>query len=87
MLPGEKIDQHIFVMGEVNKPGEFIIKTRTTALAGACLGWGPSPFAADRRIQVHRKINGRDVVYKFDLHNFERATIPLAISICGREML
>ena len=74
--PGEQIDRLIFIMGEVNKPGEIVIKTRTTLLQALALGGGLSPFAADRRIQVHRKINGQDVIYKFDLRKFESGNNP-----------
>ena len=36
------------------------------ALAG-----GLSPFAASRRIQVHRKINGADTIFLFNFKTFE----------------
>ena len=68
----DQYDTTIYVMGEVNRPGEFTIKTRTTVLQALALGGGLSPFAADRRIQVHRKIKGHDVVYNFDLHKLEK---------------
>ena len=59
-------------MGEVQKPGQFVIKTRTTLLQALALGGGLSPFAAQRRIQVHRKIKGIDEVYQFDYRAFEQ---------------
>ena len=68
----EEIDPSIFVMGEVNKPGEFIIKKRTTLMQALALGGGLSAFAAQRRIQVHRKIDGRDEIHEFDYRAFEQ---------------
>lgn len=74
--PAEKIDPRIYVMGEVKKPGEFIIKVRTTVLQALALGGGLSPFAADRRIQVHRKIKGEDIVYQFNYRDFQHGGEP-----------
>lgn len=66
------IEPSIFVLGEVQKPGEIIVRKRVTLLQALALGGGLSPFAADRRIQVRRKVNGEEVVYNFDYHKFER---------------
>lgn len=68
----EPVEIAIFVMGEVQKPGQFTIKERTTLLQALALGGGLSPFAAQRRIQVHRKVNGQDEVHEFDYRAFER---------------
>jgi polysaccharide export outer membrane protein len=70
--PEERVDPTIYVMGEVQKPGQFVIKTRTTVLQALALGGGLSPFAAQRRIQVHRKVDGVDTVFDFDYRAFER---------------
>lgn len=67
----EKIDPTIFVMGEVNKPGEFAIKKRVTLLQALAMGGGLSAFAAQRRVQVHRKVNGEDTIFQFDYRAFE----------------
>ena len=67
----EKIDPTIFVMGEVNKPGEFAIKKRITLLQALAMGGGLSAFAAQRRIQVHRKVDGEDTIFQFDYRAFE----------------
>ena len=67
----EKVDPTIFVMGEVNKPGEFVIKKRVTLLQALAMGGGLSAFAAQRRIQVHRKVDGDDTIFEFDYRAFE----------------
>jgi polysaccharide export outer membrane protein len=67
----DKIDPTIFVMGEVNKPGEFVIKKRITLLQALAMGGGLSAFAAQRRIQVHRKVDGEDTIFQFDYRAFE----------------
>lgn len=67
----EKVEPSFFVMGEVNKPGEFAIKKRITLLQALAMGGGLSAFAAQRRIQVHRKVDGEDAVFQFDYRAFE----------------
>ena len=67
----EKVELSFFVMGEVNKPGEFVIKKRITLLQALAMGGGLSAFAAQRRIQVHRKVDGEDTIFQFDYRAFE----------------
>jgi len=66
----------IYVMGEVTNPGEFPVQTPTTVLQAIALGGGLSPFAAERRIQVHRKIAGRDEIHVFDFRAFKHGLNP-----------
>ena len=72
----EDEEKNIYVMGEVHRPGQFKIKTETTVLQALALGGGLSPFAEARRIQVHRKIDGRDAVFEFNYRKFERGREP-----------
>ena len=37
---------------------------------------GLGAFAEERRIQVHRKIDGRDALLKFNLRKFKRGENP-----------
>ncbi len=67
----EEIEPTIFVMGEVNKPGEFVVKKRITLLQALAMGGGLTAFAAQRRIQVHRKVDGEDTFFQFDYRSFE----------------
>lgn len=66
----------IYVMGEVASPGEFAIQKPTTVLQAIALGGGLSPFAAERRIQVHRKSAGRDEIHMFDFRAFKHGMNP-----------
>jgi polysaccharide biosynthesis/export protein len=66
----------IYVMGEVASPGEFPVRKPTTLLQAIALGGGLSPFAADRRIQVHRKLDGRDQIHLFNYRDFTRGADP-----------
>ena len=64
----------IYVMGEVKQPGQFAIRTRTTVLQALGLSGGLSPFAADQRITVHRKVKGADIVHDFNYDEFMAGT-------------
>jgi polysaccharide export outer membrane protein len=45
-------------------------------LQAIALGGGLSPFAAERRIQVHRKVGGRDQIHVFDFEAFKHGVNP-----------
>ena len=66
----------IYVMGEVTRPGEFPILKQTTVLQAIALGGGLSPFAAEARIQVHRKAGGHDQIHVFDFRAFKYGLNP-----------
>jgi polysaccharide export outer membrane protein len=61
----------IYVTGEVQKPGSYTIKRTTDVVQAIALAGGLSPFAASRRIQVHRKVAGADTIYLFNFKTFE----------------
>jgi polysaccharide export outer membrane protein len=66
----------VYVMGEVTSPGQFPVQKPTTVLQAIALGGGLSPFAAERRIQVHRKLGGRDQIHVFDFRAFQDGLNP-----------
>ena len=66
----------VYVMGEVVRPGEFPVLKPTTVLQAIALGGGLSPFAAERRIQVHRKLRGQDQIHVFDFKAFQHGLNP-----------
>jgi len=67
----ETSDRVIYVTGQVTRPGPFEIKKPTTILQAISLSGGLGPFAAERRILIHRKIKGQDIVIPFDYGKFE----------------
>ena len=56
----------IYVMGRVNRPGEFTLGRRIDVLQALSMAGGLTPFAAASDIRVIRKTNGKDVSYRFD---------------------
>jgi polysaccharide export outer membrane protein len=63
----------IYVTGEVAKPGAFVVpKKPPTVLQAIALSGGVGPFAAERRIQIHRKSHGGEMVYSFNYSLYTR---------------
>ena len=64
-------ENKVYVTGEVNKPGPYPLATGTTIMQAIALSGGLGRFAATSRIQVHRKVAGKDQVFLFDYDDFE----------------
>jgi polysaccharide biosynthesis/export protein len=75
-LEEPEIPPTVYVMGEVTSPGQFPVEKPTTVLQAIALGGGLSPFAAERRIQVHRKLGGQDQIHVFDFRAFKHGVNP-----------
>lgn len=69
--PAKDREWTVYVTGEVNKPGAFVVpKKAPTVLQAIALSGGLGPFAAERRIQVYRKRVGGEVVFPFNYRNY-----------------
>jgi polysaccharide biosynthesis/export protein len=55
----------IYVIGRVNKPGEYVTGRYVDVLQGLTMAGGLTPFAAENDIKVLRKENGKEVVLPF----------------------
>jgi len=55
----------IYVIGRVNKPGEYVAGRYVDVLQILSMAGGLTPFAAENDIKVLRKENGKDTVYRF----------------------
>jgi polysaccharide biosynthesis/export protein len=60
------VGNKIYVMGKVNKPGEYLAGRYLNVLQALSLAGGLTPFAAENDIKVLRKQGGRDVVFPFN---------------------
>ncbi len=56
----------IYVIGRVNKPGEFTSGRQVDVLQALSMAGGLTPFAAAQDILVLRKVNGKDTRFSFD---------------------
>ena len=59
------LSYRIYVLGRVNKPGEFMVGHATDVLQALSMAGGLTPFAAENDIQVIRRVNGKQQVFPF----------------------
>lgn len=69
-----KIANKIYVIGRVNKPGEFVVGRYVDVLQGLSMAGGLTPFAAENDIKVLRKEDGREVTFPFRYSEVKRGT-------------
>src|SRR5262249_47988351 len=62
----------IYVIGRVNKPGDFAVGRYLDVLQALALAGGLTPFADEHNIKVIRKHDGKDVVLFFDFSAVSR---------------
>lgn len=55
----------IYVIGRVNKPGEFLVGHYTDVLQALSLAGGLTPFASENDIRVMRRSRGEQLVFEF----------------------
>jgi polysaccharide export outer membrane protein len=72
----------IFITGEVLRPGPYPIRQATSLVQALSLAGGLGPFAAKRRIQIHRGSGADEQIYQFDYKAYEggfglESNIPL----------
>jgi len=56
----------IYVIGKVNKPGEFVTGRYVDVLQALSMAGGLTPYAAEDSIKIMRKEDGRDLVLPFE---------------------
>ena len=56
----------IFIIGRVNKPGEFVVGRFIDVIQALTLAGGLTPFADDDNIRILRKEDGKETVILFD---------------------
>jgi polysaccharide export outer membrane protein len=66
----EDLKPRVFITGEVLRPGFFVMRTKLNVMQAIAEAGGFSPFAAKRRIQVRRKINGIESTFVFNYDDF-----------------
>lgn len=62
----------IYVTGKVNNPGQFQVGRYVDVLQAITLAGGFTPFANSNAVQVIRRENGREKVFKFNYKQVER---------------
>ncbi|MBX2836331.1 MAG: polysaccharide export protein [Gammaproteobacteria bacterium] len=62
----------VFVLGEVNKPGQFTLGRYVDVVQALTLAGGTTPYASERSIQVLRRQDGQERTYSFDFRDIKR---------------
>src|SRR5262249_48371734 len=60
---GGSVASRIYITGEVNSPGPYSISPGTTIMQALALSGGLSKFAAQSRIQIHRRVAGKEAMF------------------------
>jgi polysaccharide export outer membrane protein len=68
----EILGNKFYVMGKVNKPGEYTAGRYVDVMQALSLAGGLTPFAAENRIKVLRRNNGEVTVFPFDYKEVKR---------------
>jgi polysaccharide export outer membrane protein len=64
--------QRVYVIGKVNKPGEFVIGRPIDVLQALSMAGGLTPFAASNDIKIVRRQGGRNLTLPFRYSDIER---------------
>ena len=62
----------VFVLGEVEAPGQFTLGRYVDVVQALTLAGGFTPYASNRNIQILRRQDGREVTYEFDFRSISR---------------
>jgi polysaccharide export outer membrane protein len=62
----------IYVVGKVNKPGEFFANRNIDVMQALSMAGGPNPFAAVNKIKILRRINGEQKTFVFKYSQVEK---------------
>jgi len=62
----------VFVLGEVNNPGQFTLGRYVDVVQALTLAGGTTPYASERNMQVLRRQDGREVTFRFDFRDIKR---------------
>jgi len=70
-VPEDDLKPKIFITGEVLRPGPYPIRQATTLVQAISIAGGFGPFAAKKRIQIHRGSGAQETIFNFDYKSYE----------------
>ena len=74
--PEDDLKPKIFVTGEILRPGPYAVRQATTLVQAIALAGGLGPYAARRRIQIHRGLGAEETIFYFDYKAYESGIEP-----------
>ena len=60
------VNQKVYVVGKVNKPGDFTTPARIDVMQALAMAGGLTPFADADDIKIIRREHGREITFSFD---------------------
>jgi polysaccharide export outer membrane protein len=70
-VPEEDLKPKVFITGEIQRPGSYVVRQKTTLMQAISLAGGLGPFAAKRRIMVRRRSPTGEDIFMFDYRAYE----------------
>jgi polysaccharide biosynthesis/export protein len=70
-IPEEDLKPKFFITGEVLRPGPYPIRQATSLVQAISIAGGLGPYAARRRIQIHRGSGADETIFQFDYKAYE----------------
>ena len=62
----------VFILGEVEEPGQFTLGRYVDVIQALTLAGGFTPYASNRKIQILRRQDGQEVTFPFDFRDVSR---------------
>jgi polysaccharide export outer membrane protein len=62
----------IYVVGKVNKPGEYFANRNVDVMQALSMAGGPNPYASVNKIKILRRINGEQKTFVFKYSQVEK---------------
>ncbi len=73
----EDAERIVYLTGEISRPGPIVLNRPTTVLQAIAMAGGVGQFAAKKRIQIRRTINGEQVLLPFNYRDVEKGRVVL----------
>jgi polysaccharide export outer membrane protein len=67
----QNLGNRIYVVGKVNRPGEYVLNRRIDVMQALAMAGGMTPFADRDRIKILRRRNGGQSTFAFDYDQVE----------------
>jgi polysaccharide export outer membrane protein len=68
----QSLGNRIYVVGKVNKPGEFASNRTIDVMQALSMAGGPNPFASVNKIKIIRRVNGEQKIFYFKYSRVEK---------------
>jgi len=62
----------IFVIGKVNRPGEFVVNRNMDVMQALSMAGGLNPYASENNIKILRRVNDEQITFRFKYSQVEK---------------